>query len=164
MASTDRRPPVGGVIPIETMVGDDEEDTKLLRSMAAQSQEFLLCFRWCKEVREIHFGDGYGGVVAVFFVRIRPSQPDIDEWLWVVIGSDIPPAYLVIDSCKTPLAAFERYLAGIAEWIAAATRGKSVKDLMPIYVPATAENAAELARKLNFLRETVLPQLSSPRN
>jgi hypothetical protein len=94
MASTDSRPPVGGVIPIEKMVGDDEEDTKLLRSMAAQGQEFLLCFRWCKEVREIYFGDGYGGVVAVFFVRIRPSEPDIDEWLgWFSGQIFLPPIW-----------------------------------------------------------------------
>ncbi len=154
--------PVTGVIPIDRMMGSDGEDTRLLRSMASQAQEYLLCFRWCKKIREVYFADGYGGVIALFFARIEPAQAGVDEWLWVVIGDDFPPAYLVTEECKTPLQAFERYIDGLAQWIQLAKQGKSSKDLMPIYVPANAENAAELDRKLKFLREVALPQFQIP--
>jgi hypothetical protein len=62
---------------------------------------------------------------------------------------------LVIDTCKTPLQAFKRYLEGIAEWIALAKSGKSSKDGMPIYIPATPANAEALEGKLTFLREVM---------
>ena len=154
---------VSGVVPVEKMVGDDREDTNGLKWMANQAQEYLLAFRWCENVKEVYFGDGYGGIAAIFLLRIKPSQPDISEWLWVVIGPEIPPAYLEIDYCKNPVNAFEIYLEGISQWVAAAKKGKPVKGLMPIYVAPTPENAAELERTLVFLRQVLLPQLKSPK-
>jgi hypothetical protein len=82
--------PVIGVIPIAQMVGGDEEDTKLQNLTACQAHEFLPCFPWCMGIRDFYFGDGYGGVIALFFVRIEPSRSDVDEWLWVVYGRDFP--------------------------------------------------------------------------
>lgn len=101
MAENESQVPVGGVVPIDRIFGDDEQDVRLLRLMAAEAQEYIQNFSWCKSIREAYFGDGCGGVVALFFFRIEPSKPDVDEWLWVVVG-DVPPAYLVIDESKTP--------------------------------------------------------------
>jgi hypothetical protein len=154
---------VTGVVPIEELVGDDREDTDGLKLMATQAQEYLLAFRWCEKVNEIYFGDGHGGTAAVFLFKIKPSLPNINEWLWVIVGPDIPPAYLEIDFSKNPMQAFEVYLEGISLWINAAKNGNSVKELMPIYLPPTQENASELERKLIFLRQVLLPQLKSPR-
>ena len=98
--------PVSGVIPIDQMFGDDEEDTILLQAMAARAQEFILSLSFCKSIRAAYFGDGCGGVVALFLFRIEPSEANVDEWLWAVVG-DVPPAYLVIDDCKTPSQALE---------------------------------------------------------
>jgi hypothetical protein len=158
--STTRVPAhVSGVVPIEMMVGDDLEDARGLKLMANQAREYLLAFRWCEDVKEAYFGDGYGGIAAIFLLRIKPSQASISEWLWVVIGPQIPPAYLEIDYCKNPVQAFEIYLEGISLWVDAAKKGKSVKELIPIYVAPTPENATELERTLVFLRQTLLPQL-----
>jgi hypothetical protein len=151
--------PVQGVILVSLMVGDDEEDTRLLTSMASQARDYLNGFPWCKSVTDFYFGDGCGGIIALFLARIEPARPGVDEWLWVVWGVDFPPAYLVIDTCKTPLQAFERYLDGITTWIRQAKIGKSSKDGMPIYVPPTPENAKELEKKLVFLRDVMLPAL-----
>jgi hypothetical protein len=43
--------PVAGVVPIDKMTGDDEEDTKLLRVMASGAENYLRCFPWCKGIR-----------------------------------------------------------------------------------------------------------------
>jgi hypothetical protein len=83
------------------MAGDDEEDSRLLQIMADDAQSYLRSFKRCKGIRETFFGDGYGGIVAVFLFRIERESADVDEWLWVVFG-DVPPAYLVTDECKTP--------------------------------------------------------------
>jgi hypothetical protein len=163
MDETSHGIPVKGVIPLAQMRGGDEEDTHLLKLLAVHAQEYLSRFRWCKKIYEVYFGDGYGGVIAIFLFRIEPSQRDVDEWLWVVTGNDFPPAYLVTDICKTPLQVFERYLSGLEEWIHLAKKGKSSKEVMPIYVPPTPQNASELERQLTFLREIVLPEFQKPK-
>ena len=85
--------PVKGVTSLDQMVGLDDVDTKLLREMAAGAEKFIRSFAWCGNVREIYFGDGYGGVAAVFLFRIEPAERNVDEWLWVIscdVSSSLP--------------------------------------------------------------------------
>lgn len=148
--------PVKGVVPLDQMIGGDDEDTKLLRVMASGAENYLRCFPWCKGIREAYYGDGYGGIVAVFLFRIESSRADVDEWLWVVFG-DVPPAYLVTDSCKTPSQALEGYIGEISKWVQLAKEGRSSKDVIPVYVPATPENAADVERRMKLLQEVIVP-------
>jgi hypothetical protein len=148
--------PVKGVVPVDQMVGGDDEDTKLLRVMAAGAENYVRCFPWCKRIREIYFGDGYGGIVAVFLFRIEPAKEGVDEWIWVVFG-DVPPAYLVTDACKTPSQALEGYIEEISRWVELAKERHSSADVIPVYVPPTPENAIELENRLKILREVIVP-------
>jgi hypothetical protein len=66
--------PVKGVVPINEMVGDDDEDMRLLRVMASGAEKYIRSFPWCKSIRKIYFGDGYGGIVAVFLFHIEPAR------------------------------------------------------------------------------------------
>lgn len=152
----DGKIPINGVVSLSRMVGDDDEDSKLLEVMATGAQNYLRCFPWCKDIREAYFGDGYGGIVAVFLFRIEPARAGVDEWLWVIFG-DVPPAYLVTDVCKTPSQALERYIDETAKWVGLAKQGKSSKDVIPVYVAATIENAVDLETRLNLLREIIVP-------
>ena len=52
--------------------------------MAAGAEKYLRSFPWCKGIRQVYFGDGYGGVAAVFLFHIEPSREGVDEWLWVI--------------------------------------------------------------------------------
>jgi hypothetical protein len=124
--------------------------------MAEQAEKFLSSFKWCHGVQERFFGDGYGGIVAIFLFRIEPANPGVDEWLWVVFG-DVPPAYLVTDKCKTPSQALMAYADEISKWIALAKQRKSSVDVIPVNVSATPENAAVLEKRLTFLREDIVP-------
>jgi hypothetical protein len=148
--------PVKGVVSIDQMVGGDDEDTKLLRAMASGAEKYIRSFPWCKGIREVYFGDGYGGVVAVFLFRIEPSRVGVDEWLWV-ISCDVSPAYLVTDSCKTPSQALEGYIEEVCKWIELAKQGRSSKDVIPVYMPATPENAVDVERRIKVLREAIVP-------
>jgi hypothetical protein len=152
----DGKTPVSGVVPLSRMVGDDAEDSKLLNVMASGAQNYLRCFPWCKDICEAYFGDGYGGIVAVFLFRIEPARAGVDEWLWVIFG-DVPPAYLVTDMCETPFQALERYIDEISKWVELAKQGKSSKDVIPVYAPATIESAADVETRINLLREIIVP-------
>ncbi len=148
--------PVKGVVPLDQMVGGDAEDTKLLRVMAAGAENYIRCFPWCKAIRQQYYGDGYGGIVAVFLFYIEPTHAGVDEWLWVVFG-DVPPAYLVTDASKTPSQALERYLEEISAWIDLAKQSLSSDQVIPVYVQPTPAHAADLENRMKFLREVILP-------
>lgn len=163
MASKVKNFPVKGVIPIDQIFGDDEEDIKLLLVMASEAQTYIQSFSWCKSIRETYFGNGFGGVVAVFFFRIEPYRKGLDEWLWVVVG-DVPPAYLVIDDCKTPSQALEGYIEEMSKWVKLAKQGRSSKKVIPVNIPSTPENASQLEGRLKFLGEVIVPAFQTARS
>jgi hypothetical protein len=150
------KPPVKGIIPIDQLVGDDEEDTRLLSEMAQKAREFISSFSWCQSIREAYFGDGFGGIVAAFLFRIEPSRAEVDDWLWVIVG-DTPSAYLVTDDCKTPSEALDGYIWQMSKWVKLAKRGKSSNKVIPVNAPATPEFAEMLESRLKIFRDTVLP-------
>jgi len=156
MVKSDSGIPVKGVVPLDQMVGEDDEDTKLLRVMASGAENYIRSFPWCKGIREAYFGDGYGGVVAVFLFHIEATRGDVDEWLWI-ISCDVSPAYLVTDSRKTPSQALEGYIDEVSKWVQLAKQWHSSEDVIPVYMPATPENAADVEKRLKVLQETVVP-------
>ncbi len=156
MGKSESKIPVKGVVPVDQMVGGDQEDTELLRVMASGAQKYIRSFPWCKSIRELYFGDGYGGVVAVFLFHIEPARADVDEWLWV-ISCDVSPAYLVTDLCKTPSQALEGYIEEVQKWVQLAKEGRFSKDVIFLYITPTPENAADVERRLKVLREAIVP-------
>ena len=148
--------PVKGVASIDQMVGRDDEDTQMLHVMAAGAEKYVRSFSWCKSVRDVYFGDGYGGVAAVFLFHIEPSSEGVDEWLWV-ISCDVSPAYLVTDSCKTPSQALTGYVQEVSKWVELAKQGRSSKDVIPVYMPPTPENAASVEDRLKILATVIVP-------
>jgi hypothetical protein len=100
---------VKGVVPIKRMRGDDAEDTALLAQLESSALKYLSSFDWCSSVRDAYFGDGYGGIVAVFLFRIVPARPSTDEWLWVVVG-DLPSAHMGTRDLKSPYEVLREYV------------------------------------------------------
>jgi hypothetical protein len=148
--------PVRGVVPIEQMSGEDKEESRRLQEMAIEARDFLTNFQWCNAIREEYFGGGCGKIIAVFFFRIEPSLPDVDEWLWVVVG-DLPPAYLVTDDCQTPSQALESYIYEMSKWVKLAKRWRKSEQVIPVSAPATPEYAEMLEGRLKILRKVAIP-------
>jgi hypothetical protein len=146
---------IARLVPLAQMSGDSKEDTLLLKKMADEAREFLLSFKWCRNVRHSWFGWGVGGVCAVFFFEIDPSVKKVDKWLWVIVG-DLPPAYLVVDASPTALAALANYVDLVQEWIDAVRDKRPVTDCIPVNAPATREYADLLQRRLDFIRKEFL--------
>jgi hypothetical protein len=84
------------VIPLDSIVGDDEKDTLLLRGMANEAERYIRSFAWCLTLKEGFFADGFGGIVAIFLFRADIAKLGEDQWTWIFVG-DIPPAYLEMD-------------------------------------------------------------------
>jgi hypothetical protein len=138
--------------PSGSLVGDEPEDTELLKQMLREAEDFIFAFSWCDRIKQSFFGCGIGGICAIFLFEIVPSRKGVDSWLWVIVG-DLPPAYLVIDESPTPSAALKTYMVEMRRWIAAAQRHESVADLIPVNVPPTAENGAALEGRLSMLEK-----------
>jgi hypothetical protein len=149
--------PVKRVMPVEKLFGEDPEDTRLLGSMALDAENYLRSFSWCESIEGRYFGAGIGGVVGIFLFGIVPAHPDIDEWLWVVVG-DLPSAYLVADDCKVPSEVLATYIELMRRWTTLAKSGRTSPEVIPVNVPATPEWAKELEGRLDFLEDDVLPQ------
>jgi hypothetical protein len=131
-------------------VSDDPSDTRLLRAMADDARAFLEGHPWCERVEHLEYGDGVGGIVAVFLATIVPARPNVAERLWVIVG-DVPPLYLVTDELPTPRSALASYIGWRRAWVDAVRHGDPVDDLPPVDVPATDASLDRLASRLDFI-------------
>ena len=138
--------------------GDSDEDTELLLSMADDARAYLQGMKWCPSLRRLYLAFGIGGVVAVFLAELDPKSAHQDQFLWIVVG-DLPSAYLVAESA-TPREALETYCALMADWIEAVELGRSLDEVFPVAANPTPEAAAQLRRRIKFLKERILPSLA----
>jgi hypothetical protein len=152
--------PATGVVNIADMVGDDEEDTSLLRKLGERARSYLSDFSWCASIVEMYYGLGIGGIAGVFLCRIVPTEARVDEWLWVIVG-DLPSAYLVLDSAENPVDAMRAYVAEMNKWVELAKLGKTSEQVIPVNTPATPEYAAKLETRLHLLDILVIPKFVS---
>ena len=145
--------------PTSMMAGEDEEETELFKEALKEADLFIKAFSWCKDVKDIYFCYGVGGVVQIFLFNIdrKSSGGDvIDEWLWVVIG-DLPSAYLVADDVTNPHDALAAYCEMMRDWIDAVRAGEGMEDVYQVPVPPTEANASQLSLRLDFLMADILP-------
>jgi hypothetical protein len=92
------------LVPSDQIRGDDEIDTALLHKMAENATSYITSFAWCETVLDSYFCGGFGGIFAIFFVHIRSNRPEVDPWIWIMLG-DVPAAYLPLTDCKSPAVA-----------------------------------------------------------
>ncbi|MHC4957504.1 MAG: hypothetical protein ACYTGN_03950 [Planctomycetota bacterium] len=141
---------------VEDMRGEDEQETAALQALAAEARTYLLGSEWCEGTTQEFLGLGIGGVVGVFCFEIVPAAPEVDEWLWVVVG-DLPPAYLVTDNAPTALEALRVYCGLMLDWVDAVRAGADLAAVFPVDVAATEEHAALLEQRVQFIVDEVIP-------
>jgi len=127
--------------------------------MLERAKKYILMFRWCKEIKESHFGAGVGGILAIFLFKIEPALVGVDEWIWIIVG-DLPSAHIATDTVSDPVSALEGYIFEMRRWVNAAKSGASTSNLIPVNVPPTKEYADMLESRLNILEETFIPLFS----
>ena len=151
------KPAMSKVTPVAEYSAEDEEDRRLFEEMLAEASTFLASFDWCDGIKEEYVGIAVPGVMGEFLFRISPSEPDVDEWLWVIVG-DIPPAYITTEDSPNPASALDAYIGAMEEWVAAVKEGHPTDDLIPVNVTPDQEHAEMLATRLEFLDENVLAE------
>ena len=137
--------------------GDSKRDTKLCRELFNAATGYITSFKWCASVLETYVGYCVGGIVALVLFHIEPAQPNVDEWIWVIVG-DLPYAYIAPAS-PDPRDALEDYIDQMSRWVEAVHSGRPVDDLIPVNVPPTRDWAEALASRLAFLRERLVPEI-----
>jgi hypothetical protein len=139
------------------IVGEDAEDTNLLKGMAAAAREYIESHEWCPPIRRFSLGYGVGGVIALFhfeFTEAIEGTPDAE--LWVAVG-DLPSAYFVFEGNEKPAAALEQYCSLMEEWALAARDGESVEECFPVDAEANEQNAEMLLTRIAFIRGELVP-------
>jgi hypothetical protein len=144
------------LIPSEQIIGEDAEETSLLKEMLRNATDYLQSFQWCPPIDRVYLGCGIGQVVAVFLFHFHERIHGTDEWFWVIEG-DLPTAYLVLDQASDPASALEVYCNLMEEWAKAVLEGRSLKDVFPVEVEPSPDNAKNLLKRLNFIRIRLLP-------
>jgi hypothetical protein len=145
-------------IPVSDITGDDDVDTQLLREMAEKAAVYVRSLSWCLNLHEQLFGEGVGGIAAIFLFRVAIRKVKKPERIWVVVG-DFPSAYMEFEAASNPQAVLLRYVEGVEEWLDASVEERDSGDLIPIYVPPGDEFIQMLRGRMGTLRSLVLPHL-----
>src|SRR3954452_19982119 len=115
--------PVADVVPVNAIIGEDQEDTTLLRKMADEADTYIRSFSWCQRVLRSFFAGGVGGIFALFLFNVDPARSEINRWVWIIVG-DIPSPYLPLEDAKSPAEVFSTYIQGMIKWVQLARQGK----------------------------------------
>jgi|JI10StandDraft_1071094.scaffolds.fasta_scaffold01940_28 hypothetical protein len=155
------RCPVESVRPMSALAGDDAEDTALLGEMRDEALAFLVAQPWCRRVTGAYWGDGIGGVVAVFLFEFdaAPGASAMVSPAWCVVG-DLPSLLL---PCRgrheTPVDVLERYCGEMERWSASVLAGERGAGCAVVAAAPTVEHAEMLQSRVSALRDDVMPQL-----
>ncbi|MBK7074806.1 MAG: hypothetical protein IPH44_21155 [Myxococcales bacterium] len=161
MVSRPVQRPVDAVHAIAALAGDDDEDTALLLEMKREATDHLTQQVWCQRITEIYWGDGIGGVVAVFLFMFDavPGDGALAAPAWCVVG-DLPALLLPCAGRRdTPVDALERYCGEMERWGASVRSGGCGAGCAPVAATPTLEHAEMLEGRVQLLREDVIPQL-----
>lgn len=129
----------------------DLEDVPLLEQDLAEATQYMRSQSWCHEILEAYCGTGVATIFYAFLFHIKPSRPEIEEFLWVVVG-DIPPLYLITQTAHNPATALFEYTLVMSVWADAAIEQTSSSGLPPVSAPFTRKNGLALRRRLAFIR------------
>jgi hypothetical protein len=151
--------PVANVVRAELLEGEDDEDTALLREMFLGAKNYILSFSWCESILDSYFAAGVGKIFAIFLFNISPARPDVDKWMWIVVG-DVPPAYIPLQDCGTSREVFDSYIDGMKRWVEFAREGRTATPedcVPPVNVPPTRQRAESLDARLRLLTRLIQP-------
>jgi len=151
-------PPALNAIPLSEMEGEDVNETLFFKEMAEMAARYVRSYGWCLELKEGYFGDGIGGIIAIFLFQVTVKGFDGDQWVWVFMG-ELPSAYLILGGHTSPQAALKKYVSGLEEWADAAERGRPLNDLIPVELSPRTDVISKVRSTITSLREIVLPNI-----
>jgi len=146
-----------GFQAVPQIVGEDEEDTGLLKQFAAQAEAYIRSFKWCPPIERMYLAFGVGGIIGLFLARFGRSVAGFeDRELWVVVG-DLPSAYFVTEAAPTAPAALETYSGLMEDWAQGVLSGADISGCFPVSAEPTDEHARMLLSRLEYIRQEFIP-------
>ncbi|MDG9666950.1 hypothetical protein ONV78_04310 [Hahella sp. CR1] len=136
---------------LKTLSQDKDDFSELLRAAGDE----LAFYNWCEGILQSYIGMYTPGILGVFLFQIRPTRPEVDEWVWVITG-DLPTAYITTEDAPNAACALDGYIGAMEEWVAAVEQGESVQNLIPVNAPPTPEYAQALKVRLELLDQHIL--------
>jgi hypothetical protein len=141
-----------------SITGDGPDDTALLRGMYLDAQAYIATVRGLSKISNTYLAYGIGGILALFLVEFTEPVNETDICIWVVVG-DIPSAYFVMDDAPDPKSALRVYCEIMSQWAEQVLSNGSLDEVFPVEAKPTSENALLLQRRLQHIRETIIPQM-----
>jgi hypothetical protein len=141
------------------LVGEDDEDTRRLRSLAVEADAFVRSQSWAPPLENLYLAFGVGGVIGLFLARFTRGiggQGRGDLEVWVVVG-DMPMIYFETEDSPTPAHALETYCCIAEQWADHIIAGSGVSECYPIPVEPTREHAEMLKSRIASIREMFIP-------
>lgn len=148
------KPSLKNLVEVSRISSTFREDREELNSLSKEAIAFLMGFGWCTSIAAAYLALAVPNVFGVFLINLVPTRPEVDNWLWVVVG-DIPPAYLVVDHCSDGIKALETYLREMRRWVETVNKGESVEDCIPVNCAPTKKNAKDLSERLTLLNQFI---------
>jgi len=133
---------------LPSITEDDNETLKL----SEEAANYLLSHKWCDEIEKGWLAVSWGYILGVFLFKIDSSVPEVDDYVWMVVG-DLPPAYIDIESAVNPNEAIESYIEIMNDWVECVENGNSLDQCYPVEAPGTLENAKMLKTRLRIITD-----------
>lgn len=135
-----------------SVLTETNEDDLVVLEHSQEATSYLLSHDWCSDISEGWLAISWGDILSLFLYRISSDYPEVDEFVWMVVG-DIPPAYIDIESANQPDDVLRCYVDIMEDWVTAIELNNSVEECYPVEVPATKENASMLKSRLSLILE-----------
>jgi hypothetical protein len=146
------------LVSVEKIVGDCDEDTKLLKELAERATNYIQSFRWCLPIKAMYLAYGIGGIVAVFLVEFEGKIGGTDDRLWIFTG-ELPSVYMIVEPDDNARDALEGYCDLMDDWIAAVEGDGDLSAVYPVSAAPTQEHADMLRSRLAFIRKEIIPNV-----
>ncbi len=142
------------------ILGEDDDDTALLKDMAKEALRFLPGLEGAPPAERLYLAFGVGGLVAVFLAELTgPLHDRPDTQIWIVVG-DLPEAFIGI-ACRNPVMVLQSYCELMDDWADRVLGRKDMSVAYLIHAEPTPRHARMLKDRIKLIRRDIIPEARS---
>lgn len=130
--------------------------------LQGEAHDFFYRLPWKQKIMGFWCGIFEPPLVGVMLYKVVPVKPDIPNYHWVVVGAELPSAYIAVDDALNPACALDAYVAVMEDWIAAVRQNQLLDNVYPVKVPSDMSKS-EYANKLEALLHKIDDDVLEPR-
>ena len=129
-----------------------------VQQMHQEAVKYLQGFKWCQKIINSVLYTNLGSKLCIFLFEIDNSASSEDNLIWVMVG-DFPAMYLDAFGSKSTREVLETYVNLADDWIKQVKSGESTTECYPFEAEPTKEMATLFKKKVDFIRQTVIPNI-----